>query len=519
MKGGSRDQDGKREGARMRPYVGGIIDTIREPFLVLDEQFNIVLANNAFYQTFATTAQETLDKSVFDLGDRQWDILELRRALEGILLQKNSFNDFEVFHVFPGIGPRTVLLNAREVVDQEARQKLILLAMEDVTEHRMVEGELKEYEMRFRRLFETAGDGLLLVDREDGRITNVNQALVELLGYSQEEFLGKSLKDFGIIHYEGCFREVARKLTDVELMRLVDVQLSTKDGRAIDVDVSLTDRTTLIQCNIRDVTERKQMLKRLLSYAENMKSLVDERTRELDLVRADLIAASKLAALGRLGAGISHQLNSPLGGAMLLVDALVDLCREETQKEIVGKLRHALGDMHHIIDGLLSLAGTVRPGQSTATPVDVNDIVRRAIDIAGGEIAIHGIGVETALDPSPLAIAVHLGELDQIFLNLINNAIDAMQDGGTLSINSKAVPNGIEVRVRDSGGGIHPEHLERIFEPFFTTRRGRRGIGLGLSIVHQIVEKYGGRISAKSEVGHGTEFLVFLPRHGANEQK
>lgn len=196
---------------------------------------------------------------------------------------------------------------------------------------------------------------------------------------------------------------------------------------------------------------------------------------------------------------------------MLLVDALTDLIPDHPQKEILNNLRQSLDKMHCIIEGMLSLAGEVRPGQPTTLQVDVNDVVRGVVDVARGEIAARKIEVETDLDPSVQAIEAHVGELDQIFLNIVHNAMDSMQEGGRLFLVSKSVPDGVEVHIRDTGCGIPSENLTRIFEPFFTTRRERRGVGLGLSIVNQIVEKYGGKISVESEVGRGTTFLVFLP--------
>ena len=135
---------------------------------------------------------------IYDLGNKQWDIPKLRELLETILPQKTSFDDYEVEHDFAAIGRRTMLLNARQIERAWGKERIILLAIEDITERRRLEDLLAESEMRFRRLFETASDGIVLLEKNEGHIVQANPAVEKMLGYSEAEYMGKKLQDIGV---------------------------------------------------------------------------------------------------------------------------------------------------------------------------------------------------------------------------------------------------------------------------------------------------------------------------------
>jgi PAS domain S-box-containing protein len=178
-------------------FAEGIIATLREPLLVLDDSLKIVVANDSFYKVFLVKPKDIEGKSIFEIGNNQWDIPKLRELLQEILPSNTSFNDFEVEHDFPKIGRRTMILNARRIHDGETKRHRILLAIEDITERKRIEQEKVSSELRYRRLFETAQDGILILNAETGRITDVNPFLKDLLGYSENELLGKRLWEIG----------------------------------------------------------------------------------------------------------------------------------------------------------------------------------------------------------------------------------------------------------------------------------------------------------------------------------
>ena len=231
-----------------------ILDTIREPLLVLDSDLKVLAANRSFYKSFKVTQEETVGNLIYDLANRQWESQKLRILLEDIIPKANKFDDYEVEHVFPSLGHKIMLLNARRIIHGA---QMILLAIEDITERRRLEGELKDSDDRFRRLFETAKDGLLLINKETGNIVNANKAIANLLGHSSEELIGKKLSDVGLLTDIKDFKETINELELFGLIDIVDTHIETKQGLAISVDIYLVDRARFVQCNVRDITERK----------------------------------------------------------------------------------------------------------------------------------------------------------------------------------------------------------------------------------------------------------------------
>src|ERR1043165_7452573 len=179
-------------------YAEGIVDTVREPLVVLDTDLRVRTANQAFYQAFQITPQQTENRFLFELGNRQWDVPRLRQLLEQVLREERPFNDFEWIHNFEGIGRRTMLLNGRRLFLRGDGIEFILLAIEDITSHCDTLHALSVSESRYRRLFETAQDGIVIVDADTRQILDANPFLLKLLGYTAGELKGKELWQVGL---------------------------------------------------------------------------------------------------------------------------------------------------------------------------------------------------------------------------------------------------------------------------------------------------------------------------------
>jgi PAS domain S-box-containing protein len=244
-------------------YAESIVETIREPLVVLTADLRVTSANRSFYQTFKVMPEETEGQFIYDIGNRQWDIPALREFLEEIIPKNTHFNNFEVDHEFPVIGRKRMLLNARRIYREGKGTDMILLAIDDITERKKMEVALQVSETRYRRLFETAQDGIIILDADTGEIFDINPFLIEMLGYPHEALLGKRLWEIG------AFRDIeASKAAFLELqskgyVRYEDLPLETRDGGHIDVEfvsnVYLVNHRKVIQCNIRDITQRRRI--------------------------------------------------------------------------------------------------------------------------------------------------------------------------------------------------------------------------------------------------------------------
>jgi formate hydrogenlyase transcriptional activator len=270
---------------KAQKHVESIVKTIREPLLVLSGDLKVISANHSFYQTFKVAPEETEGKFIYSIGNHQWDIPALRELLEEIVPKNSHFNDFEVDHEFPAIGKKTMLLNARRIYREGKGTDMILLAIEDITERKKTEEALKISETRYRRLFETAQDGILILDADTGQISDVNPFLVEMLGYSHEDFLGKKLWEIGAFKDIEASKAAFLELQSKGYVRYKDLPLETRDGRQVAVEfvsnVYLVNHHKVIQCNIRNVTERKLAAEALRKAHGQLERRVEERTLEL----------------------------------------------------------------------------------------------------------------------------------------------------------------------------------------------------------------------------------------------
>ena len=259
-------------------YAENIVSTVREPLIVLDGGLQIISANQSFYRVFSVTPDETEGKLIYEVGDGHWNIPKLRELLENILPKNTSFENYEVEHEFPGLGRKKMLLNARRIHNGGVKPQKILLAIEDVTERKSMEKEITTSELRYRRLFETAQDGILILDAQTGEIDDVNPFLIKMLGYPFQDLKGKKLWEIGFFKDAESSRQAFQVLQDKGYIRYEDLPLETKDRLPLDVEfvsnVYQIDGQKVIQCNIRDITARKLAQEELKLDEARLESLL-----------------------------------------------------------------------------------------------------------------------------------------------------------------------------------------------------------------------------------------------------
>jgi len=268
-----------------RDYAEAVIEEV-SPLLVLDEKLRIQKANKAFCQCFKISARRTVNRRVYELGNGQWNIPKLRTLLEKILPRKSFFKDFEVTHQFEHIGRRTMLLSGRQL---DGLQR-ILLFIEDITERREAQTAMRASEIRYRRLFEAARDGILILDPDTRKITDANPFMTELLGYPHKELLGKELWEIGLLKDEKASQAAFRELRKKHFIRYENLPLQTKKGQRHEVEFVSNlydeDGRKVIQCNIRDITERKRAEGALRASEERFHAIFTQATA--GIVQTDL---------------------------------------------------------------------------------------------------------------------------------------------------------------------------------------------------------------------------------------
>jgi len=385
----------------------------------------------------------------------------------------------------------------------------------------------------------SAMSDVLLVCTENGEIEETNSALCELVGRSDAQLRGTSL--FDLLADEASIaraRGVLGNNSPTRSGEAVELNLLGAQGESVPVDANCTPRISATQRRVgtvfvaRPTAELKRAYQELRSAHEALKK-----------TQAQLLHSEKMASLGRLVAGVAHELNNPISFVLGNVHALSrysERLRSYIAAVHAGESAQALAELRsklrieHLLADLPSLIeGTLEGAQRTADivnglkrfsamdpeerrPVDLNQVVERAIHwVAKGAPHRFDVSWEPGL---PCMVAGSAGQLQQVVMNLMQNAVDAAMGSShgspalTITVEAQA-PHAL-LRVRDNGPGVAPENLSRIFDPFFTTKPVGKGTGLGLSISYGIVEQHGGQLSVRNHPEGGAEFVVELPLMG-----
>ncbi len=374
-------------------------------------------------------------------------------------------------------------------------------------------------EEKYKTLFDYAADPIILIEPE-GRITTVNNREEEVIGYSADELLGKE------IYYllpEEYHERVSKLLADSasyhDKAPTIEVQVLSKNKQLIPMELDAISvknggKSSYIQVQLRDITERKKALEEVRRYAEHL----EKTNKELTETQTQLIHSARLASVGQLAAGIVHQVNSPLGAASGRIQMLInnlDSLDKAALREHLSKISNDCMRVTYIINDLLDFSRKARP---IKTPVDVNLILEDALGMMMHSLISKKIHVKKILDSNLPPINGIADDLTHVFINIITNAIDAMEENGKLEIKSKFVKDTgkfpkpmVEVSIKDNGHGISEKDQHRIFEPFFTTKEAGKGVGLGLAIAKRILDFHSAQIDLVSKEGAGTTFFLYVP--------
>jgi two-component system NtrC family sensor kinase len=304
----------------------------------------------------------------------------------------------------------------------------------------------------------------------------------------------------------GALAEGARSISQGRLDTHLEVQSDDELGELAKAFNAMATSLDAARTEILRQTEE------ITTWNESLEKRVEEKTKELREAQDLLLRSRSLAAIGSLGAGVAHEINNPLAGILGLSQLLIaDLPEAHPARPMLQDLEEQALRINSIVANLLRLSQ--RQAGEDFRPIDLSRIIDDALELCGpGLFAEAAITINRKVASPCPAIRGSAAQLQAAIMQLVQNARGAMPDGGRLSLETSVPEAGLlRLRVSDTGRGIGPEHLSRIFDPFFTTKARRTDTGIGLSVVHKIIEDHGGKIRVESELGKGTTFWITFP--------
>jgi two-component system NtrC family sensor kinase len=477
---------------RSNEFMTSLIESSYDGIIAADMTGTIIIFNKGAENLLGYTADEVVGKmnaaALYPPGVAQ-DIMKKLRD------EKFGGKGKLAAQRYVGIaksGERIPVMLSGSLIYQDDKEAATVGFFYDLRDILSAQQEILESEKNFHYLFETVRHGLYFSTRE-GRFVDCNQTLLDMLGYaSKEEFLSIDIPT-------RLYADPAERLRFQEIIERdgyvkdYEVTFKRKNGQPIDVQLTANikkDRSGIwYQGLVIDMTER--------------------RIREQQMLQS-----AKMASLGKLAAGVAHEINNPLGGIFVYANLL----KEKTEKDnplqgYIEKILTSASRTKEIVKGLLEFS---RPTKLNFISTSVNDAVENVLTLLDQQGLFYHIEVSRHFMDSPPGVIADPTQLEQVFMNIIMNATEAMQGAGSLDITTALSDGGksVDTIITDTGPGIPEKDIGRIFEPFYTTKGPSStgsGTGLGLAISYGIIEKHNGTIEVTSTEGDGTTFTVRLP--------
>lgn len=518
-----------------RNYAEGIIANMREPLLVLNSRLRIQMANKAFYRTFQVNASETEGVLVYQIGNHQWDIPDLRRLLEQILPGKSTFDDFEITHTFASIGRRVMLLNAREIVNGINAEKLILLSITDVTHEADARDAERQATKRFQFIADTMPQKVWTADAA-GNVDYSNQIWLTYTGLTFDDLKGWGWKK--VVHPDDWKETKRRWQHAIDTGNTFEMEHRFRSAagdykwhlsRGLAYEGEHGKTTMWIGTNTEIEEQKKQQ--------EDLGKAVAERTVELQV--ANGLMADKNCELLKVNQELeaftyisSHDLQEPIRKIQTLATLILN--KEAPNLSTDGKnafqrIQKSASRMQALIQDLLAFS-YLNTTDLQREPTDLRGITEEVVSELQDVIDEKGAIIDL---PDACVVNVVVFQIRQLLQNLIGNALKftnpavpphiritcTLLDEGDVPT-GLALPEGsyYHIAVADNGIGFDAKYSEKIFNVFqrLNGREQYNGTGIGLAIVKKIVANHNGLITASSGPGQGATFDIYLPTSQAD---
>jgi PAS domain S-box-containing protein len=488
-------------------------DSIVDLLFMIDNDSRFVKVNKAFCDFLKAKPEGLLGKKCYEVlhkRDNPWPDCPFQKLLKDGKTHTEEIDD-------PNIGV-SLLVTVSPLFDEKQKMIGAVHIAKDITERKNMEKMLRESEQKARAIFDQTFQFIGLMT-PDGTLIEANRTALEFSGIEASSVLNKPFWETPWWTHspelQEKLRQAIKRVAQGEFVRF-EATHTAKDGTLHSIDFSLkpvkdaSGKVIFMIPEGRDITERKQ-------EELELKNTYDK----LSETQAQLIQSAKMAAIGLLASGVAHEINNPLS----VISGETQMLLKDRDKEIRETSKTILEQVKRIENIVQRLSEFSRWKKPEFTPLDLNKIMEESIFLLKYQTKVENIEIVNELTTDLPKPAGDKTQIQEVFLNIMLNAVEAMERGGILTIRTysekiteiearktdkfKIGENVAVVEIKDTGKGIDDVGLDKLFEPFFTTKE--EGVGLGLSICYGIIEKHGGVIEVQSKLGEGSTFIVKLP--------
>ena len=492
----------RKEDVDKKEFLENILESLEGGVLTLDKNARITSFNRSAEEITGFKREEVLNKECCDI--LKSDLCEESCPLKETLETGKTIFNYEIMIASKAGNKVPVNITTSPL---RSKNNEIIGAIEnfrDLTKHKGLWGKLRQERNKAQQYLNIAGVIIVAIN-DKGIVTLINKKGCDVLGYEEKELIGKNWFDL-------CVPETEKEERKDTFKKVMAGKIQEAEDYENSILIKSGEERIIAWHNTTLIDEKGHIIGTLSSG----KDITKRKQTEAELIRSE-----KLASLGQLAASVAHEVNNPLAGILVYIKLLLkkykekELQAEWTETQLL-KMEKELERTTRIIRNLLDFARKSKPSMR---PAAINKVVDAALLLVGNQISLENISLEKKLGTELPPVLVDFDQIQQVLINIILNATQAMPNGGNLTITT-SVAKGIKIGespkdtvridIKDTGVGISKENLSKLFTPFFTTKEKGKGVGLGLSVVHGIIGQHKGKIEVDSEPNKGTTFTIYL---------